>query len=107
MDASVYRCLKHCSNCPFKDNGKAISLKEGRVKNIKDKLLESEYNSFNCHKTVYNLDENMESTKEQDKKMCYGAFEFLLKENRLNIQMRLALSYRIDNKINEYIEGIK
>lgn len=105
-DGSIYRCLKYCGNCPFKDNGKAISLAEGRVDSIKEDLLNSNMNSFNCHKTVYNLDEQMQPTEEQELKMCYGAFRFLLENNSFNQQMQIALRLGIDEELMEYYKKI-
>lgn len=74
VESNIYRCLNYCSNCPFKDDGKAIKLVKGRVDEIKEMLLESHVNSFNCHKTVYNLDVNMEpvTTHKQQLGVCYG-----------------------------------
>lgn len=96
ISPSVYRCKKHCSNCPFLDDGKSIGLRKNRVDDIKSTLLSSGDESFNCHKTVYNLDENMDETDEKDLKMCYGAFRYLQENDRANVQMRLAYSMGID-----------
>jgi len=41
---------------------KAIKLADGRLDEIIEELLKD--GSFNCHKTVYNLDENMNETEE-------------------------------------------
>ena len=95
--ANIYRCEKHCKNCPFLDSGEKIHLKDGRMDEIRKMLLKNDSNSFNCHKTVYNLDENMNITEEQKPKMCYGAYKFLKEQKKPNIQMRLALSMGIDN----------
>lgn len=101
LSSNVYRMTRHCSNCPWKDDGRSIGLREGRVDEIKKELLESDQNSFNCHKTVYNLDEEMSPTEKQKPKMCYGAFKFLQENNRSNIQMRLAYSMGIDEPLEE------
>lgn len=98
-DGSIYRCLKYCGNCPFKDDGKAINLQKGRVEDIKKYLLESTDHSFNCHKTVYDLDENMEPTDKQDLKMCYGAYKYLLENNMLNRQMQIASRMNLDEEL--------
>lgn len=82
--SNVYRCEKYCSTCPFLDNGKAMCLEEGRVDSIKKMLLKGD--SFNCHKTVHNLDENLNPTEEQTVKMCYGAYKFL-KDNGIQNQV--------------------
>jgi hypothetical protein len=95
VKTNIYRCLNYCDNCPFRDNGKKINLKDGRVKEIQRELLKSD-SSFNCHKTVYDLDSKMLSTKHQDKKMCYGAYKFLKDQNKENIQMKLARMWEID-----------
>ena len=97
VGTNEYRCLGFCKNCPFKDNGKEINLSDGRVADIK-KLLDSDDNkSFSCHKTVYNLDENMNPTKEQSPKMCYGAYKYLRDKGSPNIMMRIAYSMGIDS----------
>ena len=88
MTSEIYRVTKPCSNCPFLDNNKAIMLADGRLDEIKADLLKG--GSFNCHKTVYDLDENMEHTKKQELKMCAGAYQFLKKENKPNQQMQIA-----------------
>lgn len=98
VKTNIYRCLEHCPNCPFLDNGKAVNLAEGGVDEIKKMLLASDNNSFNCHKTVYNLDNNMHGTEEQTPKMCYGAYLYLKKNGQSNIQMRLAEHFGIDSE---------
>ena len=94
---NIYRCTEKCKNCPFKDNGKAIHLEEGRVDSIRKMLLEEHDSSFSCHKTVYNLDSDMEDTEEQTVKMCAGAFEYLQEHGKANAQMRLAYQLGIDS----------
>lgn len=103
-DGSIYRCLKYCGNCPFKDDGKAIELVTGRVDSIKEYLLKSVDRSFNCHKTVYNLDENMQPTEEQELKMCYGAYRFLLDNNMLNQQMQIAYRMKLDEELEQELK---
>ena len=93
MTSEIYRVTKPCNNCPFLDNGKAIMLADGRVDSIKEELLQG--GSFNCHKTVYNLDDNMNETEEQELKMCAGAYQFLKKENKPNQQMQIAQRFGI------------
>lgn len=100
--ASIYRCVGYCKKCPFKDNGKAMSLKDGRVDEIKAMLLGNDSNSFNCHQTVYNINDRMESTEPQELKMCYGAFKFLLEHGKLNTQMRLAATWGLDEELEAY-----
>ena len=92
---NIYRCTQYCNNCPFKDNGKKIHLNNGRVDDIKEMLLKGG-GSFNCHKTVYNLDENMNATEEQDLKMCYGAYKFLKDKNKPNQVMQIAVRLGYD-----------
>jgi len=92
LQTNIYRVTnkKGCDNCPFRDNGKAMLLRDGRVDGIKAMLLESDQNSFNCHKTVYSDDPN------QKPMMCAGAYEFLKEHGKPNIQMRLAFSMGIE-----------
>lgn len=99
VETNEYRVLKMCGNCPFRDNGKAVHLEDGRVEDIKKTLLENDMNSFTCHKTSYNLDINMNPVTDivQSPKMCAGAYEYLKKIGRPNIMMRLASMKGIDN----------
>jgi len=101
MDASIYRCQKHCNNCPFLDDGKKIGLEPGRVDEIKKALLEDDKETFVCHKTAYDLDENMEPTEPQDRKMCYGAYLYLKKMKRPNLSMKIAYAMGIDGPDND------
>ena len=83
-----YRCLEHCHNCPFLDNGKAMLLNDGRVDDIKESLLNGD--SFSCHKTVHDLDLEMNPTEPQEEKMCHGAYTFLKNAEMPNQIMRIA-----------------
>lgn len=65
-----------------------MHLNEGRVDNIKEGL--DEGGSFNCHKTVYDLDENLEPSAPQSLKMCFGAYAYLKKEGKQNQVMQVA-----------------
>ena len=96
VKTNIYRCIEYCPNCPFLDNGKKINLNDSRVDEIKEMLLNERDSSFNCHKTVYNLDNKMEKSEPQALKMCYGAYKYLLKHNKPNQQMRLAERLGID-----------
>ena len=93
LEKNIYRITKKggCDDCPFKDNGKSIHLKKGRVDSIKKTLLESDVNSFNCHKTLKG---------EGGVMMCAGAFEFLEKKNKPNVQMKIAYELGIEKEIN-------
>jgi len=99
VKSNIYRVLKPCSNCPFLDNGKEIHLNSGRVDDIKETLLSSDRESFNCHKTVYDLDTQMNSTDKQELKMCAGAYQFLKDQKRPNLQMKFALSMGIEKEL--------
>jgi hypothetical protein len=98
VKTNIYRCTEYCPNCPFLDDGRAVHLNDGRVDDIKEMLLKDDNNSFTCHKTAYNLDNNNEFTEEQDPKMCKGAYEFLIKEGRPNIMMRIAMAMGVDKE---------
>ena len=86
MEENIYRLTKECSNCPFVDDGKSIHLEEGRVDAIKAQLLVSDTESFNCHKTL----------SREHPKMCAGAYKFLKKKNKPNLQMKLAQAMGIE-----------
>jgi len=88
VKTNEWRCVEFCPNCPFKDNGRAVGLVDGRVDDIKVMLLKGE--NFVCHKTAYNLDNEMKPTAHQDRKMCYGAYLYLLEKNKPNQLMQVA-----------------
>lgn len=96
MKPSDYRCTDYCNNCPFIDNGSAMHLVPGRVDSIKADLLEDGH--FVCHKTVYDLDESMQDTEPQERKMCYGAYKFLKDKDKPNEIMRLAYTFGVDKR---------
>lgn len=98
VKTNSYRCIENCPNCPFLDEGKAIGLKSGRVDSIKKKLRENDNESFPCHKTVYDLDNNMNKSKPQRPKMCKGAYDYLKSIKQPNIMMRLALCMGVDEE---------
>lgn len=101
-DCNIYRKTKLCSQCPFlTEDGSNIHLRSGRLDDIKKSLLEDDTATFPCHKTIYNLDEDGNSTPEQEAKMCAGAYEFLQREGMPNIQMRMAYSLGIDSPPKE------
>ena len=90
--ASIYRCLDYCNNCPFKDEGEAMHLRKGRVDDIREGL--DEGGSFNCHKTAYSLDDNMEPLAENIAlKMCYGAYLYLKDNPNQVMQVAKRLGY--------------
>ena len=99
MTSEIYRVTKPCNNCPFLDNGKAIKLTDGRLDEIKKDLLKG--GSFNCHKTVYNLDEDMNETEEQPLKMCAGAYRFLKEKDKPNQQMQIAQRLNIKELLSK------
>lgn len=88
LSVNSYRVTEKggCSDCPFRDNGKVMRLRSDRVNSIKEGLLSDDWSSFTCHKTIYDKDTH----EAHGKKMCGGAYEFLKREGRPNIMMRLA-----------------
>ena len=80
VETNAWRCTKPCKNCPLMDNGKSMHLEEGRVDAIKVDLEKG--NSFSCHVTVYESDEQQ--------KLCYGAFKHLKDINKPNQIMQVA-----------------
>tara|TARA_Y100001956_G_scaffold28119_1_gene27775 strand:+ start:2239 stop:2661 length:423 start_codon:yes stop_codon:yes gene_type:complete len=64
-----------CSNCPFRNDEKAIELSDGRLEDIITSLLTGREVSFNCHKTVYgDLDDIIDgNTPPVAPSVCPGA----------------------------------
>lgn len=92
-----HQLKKPCKNCPFLKEG-AIELAEGRLQGIVSELLESDFNSFSCHKTTKLVVESQtefedvaEAFQMDDKtRMCAGAAIYLLKKQRPTVSMRIA-----------------
>ena len=99
VKTNMYRVLEPCNNCPFVDDGKKIHLEKGRVDSIKEELLKHPDNSFTCHKTVYNLDVDMNEITDykQERKMCAGAFLYLKSIKKPNTMMVLAQRIGLEN----------
>ena len=99
VKTNMYRVLEPCNNCPFMDDGKKIHLNKGRVDSIKEDLLKHQDNSFTCHKTVYNLDIDMNEITDykQERKMCAGAFLYLKSIKKPNTMMILAQRIGLEN----------
>lgn len=49
----LFALKKPCKNCPFLNNGEAVTLQDGRKEDIIEGLLAGENAVFHCHKTVY------------------------------------------------------
>lgn len=92
-----FNLKKMCANCPFRSDGAAIQLAEGRLEGIKADLLTDDYKTFMCHKTVHGKnggewDEEGEDYRPSgSESACVGALAFLYREGRLPILARLAL----------------
>ena len=99
VKTNMYRVLEPCNNCPFTDDGKKIHLNKGRVDSIKEDLIKHPDNSFTCHKTVYNLDVDMNEITDykQERKMCAGAFLYLKSIKKPNTMMVLAQRIGLEN----------
>lgn len=78
-----FNMTQPCGNCPFKKEC-AIELAPGRVDGIKEHLLGSDYNTFQCHKTVHGprggeWDDEGEYCASGHESACAGAMVWLLK----------------------------
>lgn len=64
-----------CSNCPFRNDEKAIELSDGRREEIIESILTGREVSFVCHKTVYgDLDDIIDgNTPPPAPSVCPGA----------------------------------
>lgn len=90
------RLKKPCSNCPFLKTG-AIELEPGRLEGIIEALIEDDYSSFSCHKTVHSPrggtwddDDNYQPSGHEA--MCAGAAAYLMKHRRPTVSMRFSFS---------------
>lgn len=89
-----------CSNCPFRNDTNAIQLAPGRIDSIIGELLEDDWKTFHCHKTVYSPeggthDDEGNYSSSGNELMCAGAMGILYKLGRPSIGMRLALLTKV------------
>lgn len=73
-----------CSNCPFRNDGAGVELREGRLQNIVKGLLADDTRTFVCHKTL-----------DSERMTCAGAVGVLSKAGRLPVIARLGLVYGV------------
>lgn len=85
----LFRIKKPCSNCPFRNDGKAINLSDARFEEIVASITQDDSTTFPCHKTVY--DENGNTLKGKSS-YCVGAMAYLYKAKQPNIAMRLGIA---------------
>lgn len=101
----LLRMKRPCANCPFLKVG-AIRLMPGRREGIIQGLLEDDFQTFYCHKTVNNsneddwgdYDEDTESSRYKEsgnEAMCAGAAAYLMKVGRPTVGMRVAFAMDI------------
>lgn len=96
---------KPCPNCPFLLKG-AIELMEGRLEGIINQLLDDDYSTFHCHKTVLSKvggewNDEGDYTPSGKESMCAGAAAFLMKSGRPTVGMRLAFAFG-DAKVSDW-----
>jgi hypothetical protein len=98
-----YRIKSPCANCPFRKKG-AIELHPDRLPGIINDLMQDDFSTFQCHKTVHSAkggewaeNEDGESTylPSGHESMCAGAAAYLMKHGRPTVGMRLAFAMGI------------
>jgi hypothetical protein len=91
---TTFRLHKPCHNCPFRCDG-GLELEPGRLDGIVTGLVQDDYSTFQCHKTVHNERTGGEWTDDGDylpsgqESMCAGAIIYLEKLGRPTVGMRL------------------
>lgn len=95
-----FRLRRPCKNCPFLREG-AIVLAPGRLEGIIKNLIDDDYSTFQCHKTVHNNktggewdDEGIYHASGQES-MCVGAMIYLEKVGRPTVAMRMARAFGV------------
>lgn len=84
MEKQPFLIKKPCSNCPFRNDHKAIKLDEGRREHIIESLLLGAEQSFPCHKTVYH------KNTEKLNSLCPGAAAVARKAGRDTVLIQVA-----------------
>lgn len=89
-----FSLVRPCADCPFRNDGSAISLNPGRKEEIVEGLLSGEHTAFHCHKSVYrsdgrNFDEN-EDYHPTDVCQCPGAVAVARKFGRDPVIVQVA-----------------
>jgi hypothetical protein len=91
---NIFKLRKPCSNCPFRKEG-AIELAPGRLEGIIEGLIEDDWSTFQCHKTVHSektggdWDEDGNYRSSGNESMCAGAMVYLEKLGRPTVGMRI------------------
>lgn len=94
---SMFSLKKPCGNCPFRKVG-AIALHPQRLPSIIQTLLDDDWSTFSCHKTVHAKRTGGQWTDDGQyepsgkESMCVGAMIYLEKVGRPTVPMRLAQS---------------
>ncbi|MDW5418127.1 hypothetical protein R6242_16290 [Iodobacter sp. CM08] len=97
-----YKLKRPCKNCPFLKMG-AIDLMPGRLQSIIENLVNDDYSTFQCHKTVHDKrsggswNEEGEYKASRQESMCAGAMIYLEKVGRPTVGMRVAKVFGIYN----------
>lgn len=84
MTRDPYGLTRPCDNCPFRNDGHGVRLTVGRVREIENSLLRSE---FPCHKTT-NVEKG--GLDMSNATHCAGALILLEKLHRPSQMMRIA-----------------
>jgi hypothetical protein len=91
---NLFNLKKPCADCPFRKEG-AIFLSPGRLEGIIEQLVNDDWTTFHCHKTVHNTrtggdwSEEGEYTCSGQESMCAGAAIYLEKLGCPTVAMRL------------------
>jgi hypothetical protein len=97
---AMFALRRPCGNCPFRKEG-AIPLAPGRLEGIIKHLTSSDWNQFQCHKTVHNTktggswDESGAYQATGQEAMCAGAIIYLEKLGQPSVGMRLGQVYGV------------
>lgn len=80
LDGLMPITKRPCANCPFRSDDAAIELRPGRVEGIVQDLIESDFRTFSCHKSLGG-----------ERMMCAGAVAVMAKLGRMPVIARLGL----------------
>lgn len=93
---ALFAMAKPCPNCPFLKVG-AIELNSGRLEGIIASLLENDWTTFSCHKTVHSKNggtwsDDGDYTPSGKEAHCMGAMAYLKKIGMPNVPMRIGFA---------------
>lgn len=104
---TTFALKRPCTNCPFRNDDRAIELNEGRKDEIMLSILKGDNPSFSCHKTIYSDSYNViDKSPPREPSVCPGAAAVARKFGRdmVIIQVATRMGVITDSFLDDALE---